>query len=101
MILEFAPRAVREAERYTVWWREHRPAARGLFEEELAAALNRIRTAPQLGMVYGVIRELEYRRVLLPETRYHVYYRLAGTPTDERVRIVAIWGAVRGRGPRM
>ena len=42
--------------------------------------------------------EREYRRVLMPETRYHVYYRVVG---PDRVRIVAIWSAVRSRGPRL
>ena len=36
--------------------------------------------------------------MLMPETRYHVYYRVVG---PDRVRIVAIWSAVRSRGPRL
>jgi hypothetical protein len=34
----------------------------------------------------------------MPETRYHVYYRVAG---PDQVRVVAVWSAVRGRGPRL
>jgi plasmid stabilization system protein ParE len=96
--LELAPRAAREAERNARWWRENRPAARMLFDQELRAALDQIRTAPNLGSVYHAMRGHEHRRVLMPETRYHVYYRVAG---PNRVRIVSVWSAVRGRGPKL
>lgn len=45
-----------------------------------------------------MVAGLEYRRLLLPETRHHVYYRVVGA---EHVRVLAIWSAVRGRGPRL
>jgi plasmid stabilization system protein ParE len=96
--LELAPRAVREAERCAGWWREHRSAAPTLFEAELRAALDQIRSVPRVGGVYETVAGLEYRRLLLPETRYHVYYRVVG---PEHVRVLAVWSAVRGRGPRL
>jgi plasmid stabilization system protein ParE len=96
--LELAPRAVREAERCAAWWREHRPAAPALFESELHAALDQIRSAPRVGGVYEEVAGQEYRRLLMPETRYHVYYRVVG---PEYVRILAVWSAVRGRSPRL
>jgi len=96
--LELAPRAVRDAERCAAWWRENRPAARALFEDELRAALDRIRDRPLLGGIYEVVGGREYRRTLMAETRYHVYYRVVG---PDLVRVLAIWSAVRGRGPRL
>lgn len=36
--------------------------------------------------------------MLMPETGYQVYYRVAG---PDRVRVVAIWSTVRGRGPTL
>ncbi len=69
-----------------------------LFDDELRRALDQIRTAPQLGSAYGAMRGHEHRRVLMPETRHHVYYRVVG---PDRVRVVAVWSAVRGRGPRL
>jgi plasmid stabilization system protein ParE len=96
--IELAPRALREAERCAAWWREHRPVARTLFEDELRAALDQIRGAPQLGSVYESVAGREYRRVLMPETRYHVYYRVVG---PDRVRVLAVWSAVRGRSPKL
>ncbi len=99
MTLTLSPRAVREAERCARWWYEHRPAARLLFDEELRHVLDQIRGAPNVG---GSFRSRktgrEYRRVLMPETRFHVYYRLAGR---DEVRVVAIWSAIRGRGPQL
>lgn len=98
MKLDLAPRAVREAERCAAWWREHRPAARTLFEEELRAALDQLRGAPHVGGVYEMVGGREYRRLLMPETRYHVYYRVVA---PDHVRVLAVWSAVRGRGPRL
>ena len=98
MKLELAPRAVRDAERHARWWRENRPTARLLFDQELAAALEQIRTQPESGLAYPGIAGKDYRRLLLPRTRFHVYYRLAAS---DRIRVVAIWGAVRERGPRL
>jgi hypothetical protein len=57
-----------------------------------------IRIAPLSGTVYRVSDKMEHRRVLLPETRHHVYYRVVAA---ELVRVVAVWSAVRGRGPRV
>lgn len=98
MKIEFAPRALREAERCARWWRENRPAAPELFEEELRKALDQIRSFPQLGSVYEAMPGREHRRLLLPETCYHVYYRV---PEPDVVRVVAIWSSVRGRGPHL
>ncbi len=98
MTLTLSPRAIREAERCARWCYEHRPAARLLFDEELRRVLDQLRSAPNLGGVFKARKSgREYRRVLMPETRYHVYYRVAG----DQVRVVAIWSAVRGRGPRL
>ena len=99
MTLTLSPRAIREAERCARWWYEHRPAARQLFDEELRRVFDQIRSAPNLGGVFkSRMSGREYRRMLMPETRYNVYYRVAG---PDEVRVVAIWSAVRGRGPRL
>jgi plasmid stabilization system protein ParE len=94
--LTLSPRAIREAERCARWWHEHRPAAGLLFDEELGRALDQIRAAPNLGGVFRSRRSgREYRRVLMPQTRYHVYFRVEG----DQLRVVAVWSAVRGRAP--
>jgi plasmid stabilization system protein ParE len=84
---ELAPRFLREAERSASWWRKNRPAARLLFDEELRAALDQIRSAPALGSAYLAMAGHEHRRVLMPRTRYHVYYRIV---TPDLVRLVSL-----------
>ena len=99
MILTLSPRAIREAERCARWWYEHRPSARLLFEEELHHVIEQIRSAPNLGGIFKSKKSgREYRRVLMPVTRHHVYY---STPAPDRVRVHSIWSAVRGKGPAL
>jgi plasmid stabilization system protein ParE len=94
--LEFSPRAAGEADRCGRWWREHRSAARTLFEEELRRALDQIPSAPHLGSSFKAKSGREYRRVLMPVTRHHVYYSLIA---PDCVRVHSVWSAVRRSGP--
>jgi plasmid stabilization system protein ParE len=98
MRIELAPRAVQEAESCARWWRANRPDAPHLFEDELHGVLLAIKAAPHYGNLYSVQPGREHRRVLMPATRFHVYYRLA---EPKLIRVVAIWSAIRGRGPRL
>lgn len=52
MKLRLARRALAEAKRLKTWWRENRPAAPDLFEEERIAALDRIAVKPNIGALY-------------------------------------------------
>lgn len=79
------------------WWRENRPAAAGLFGEELSASLSLLEVAPEMGRPYRHRGIPQLRRVLLRSTRYHVYYVIG----DEAVRILAVWSALRGRQPAL
>lgn len=94
MNLIITQRALRDIERCARWWVQHRDA-HGLFAEELEDALERIRRDPTLGPVYQLVRGREQRRVLMPKTAHHVYYRIAG---DELI-VLTVWGARRGRPP--
>lgn len=98
MKIELAARAAGEAERGARWWREHRLDSPKLFEDELWRALHQIRSEPGLGVPYKARSGREYRRILMPVTRYHVYYRLLD-PT--RIRVAAIWSATRGKAPAL
>ena len=70
-----------------------------LFDLELRAALDQLRVAPRVGSAYhDVVAGQEHRRILMPRTRDHLYYRVVAA---DRVHVVAIWSAVRGRGPRL
>jgi plasmid stabilization system protein ParE len=95
--LVFARRALREIDRAARWWVAHRDA-RTLFEEELAEVLRQVRVNPRLGQVYRVVRGREQRRILMRKTAQHVYYRIDG---PEQILVLSVWGARRGRGPKL
>jgi plasmid stabilization system protein ParE len=97
--LEISKRARRHIEKRQAWWREHRPAALGLFLDELAAAERLLRATPELGSIYVKRNTRTVRRVLLPQTGTHVYYWLDAN--RDLVTILAVWGAQRGRTPRL
>ena len=82
-----------------LWWRRQRAHAQDLFEQELARALERIVATPELGSLYEQDRrdDVEVRRLLMPKTCNHVYY--AVTPSE--IVVITVWGARRGRGPRV
>jgi plasmid stabilization system protein ParE len=69
-----------------------------LFDEELRRALDQIRSEPNLGVPYTARSGREYRRLLMPTTRHHVYYRII---EEDCVRVAAIWSATRGRNPTL
>jgi plasmid stabilization system protein ParE len=83
----------------TRWWRDHRPAAPSLFDDELKQTTELLSETPKLGMVYEQTGKDFIYRVLLPKTEQHLYYSL-----DEESQIVivhTIWGARRGKGPKL
>ena len=98
MTLRLTPRALAEAKRIKAWWRRNRPAAPELFDQELAAALDRIAQAPGLGRLYeeGDL-DVPVRRVLLPKTLNHVYY----TEDGQGVVVLSVWGALHEGGPKL
>jgi plasmid stabilization system protein ParE len=77
------------------WWRQNRPAATELFEQEFASATETLATHPGVGAPVRRRRVKGLRRVLLRSTRYHVYY----VATDRAVFVLAVWSAIRGSGP--
>lgn len=79
MNFRFAPRALREAERMKKWWRANRLDAPDLFDQEIAAAIERIcRSAPSVGAIYPSDFGRSVRKVLMPTTKNHVYYTVKG-----------------------
>jgi plasmid stabilization system protein ParE len=91
--------ARRQAERIDLWWRENRPDVADLFAHELDAARRLIETSPEMGAPYTERHGTLVRRVRMPKTRNHVYYEV----DDENgvAMILAVWGAPRGRGPKL
>ena len=98
MNFRLTPRALADAKRMKTWWQRHRSKAPHLFDEELRRALARAAASPELGRVYReAALPREVRRVLMAQTSTHVYYVV---DADEVV-VLALWGATKGRGPKL
>lgn len=99
MNIEIGKRASHQVERASDRWQKYRPSAPFLVEQELDEALRRLRTMPKIGIPYAMSKRSEVRRLLLPKTEYHLYYTLE---RDETVIVIhSVWGARRGRGPKL
>ena len=97
--LRVAPQAAQHLRTIIAWWREHRPAAPQLFAVEVADALELLVATPTLGVQYMVRGGRPIRRLLLPRSRYHVYFTY--DERDDLLDIRAVWHASRGDGPRL
>lgn len=98
--LTVAPLAQQQIVRTATWWRTNRPSSPTLFEDELEAAFARITDAPATVPLYRRSPTKVFRRLLLPRSRYHVFFSLKGDPATEVV-VLAVWHASRGRAPQL
>ncbi|MGE3172229.1 MAG: type II toxin-antitoxin system RelE/ParE family toxin [Planctomycetota bacterium] len=76
-----------------------RSAAPTLFLDELEHAIDRLSTMPGSGAPFRSQSVPGVRRVLLPGSRYHVYYSIDEGAHEVLVR--AIWHGARGHGPSL
>ena len=81
------------------WWFEHRNDARTMFIDELEETLRRLLAAPDAGMRWPTPRRPNLRRVLMPRTHNHVYFLF--DEARKTVFVLAVWGAPRGRSPKL
>lgn len=95
--LRTTPEADAQIREIDAWWRENRPAAPDLFLNELSESFGLITAAPHIGRLYRLAPIPQVRRLLLKETRYHVYYVIVA----EEAIVLALWHAQRGVGPPM
>ena len=80
------------------WWRTH-GIVPDLFDRELEETQDRVLAMPMVGVVYRTVRGCIIHRVLMPKTQQYFYYSV---DEDSGVILVhMIWGARRGRGPRL
>ena len=79
------------------WWRVNRPAAPGLFTDEVASKLVLLGQAPDIGRIYEHPDVPGVRRLYMPRTKYHIYY--VHDSEAREVAVLAIWSALRGQGP--
>jgi plasmid stabilization system protein ParE len=96
--LRLSEEAQRQIAEIDTWWQEHREEAPLLFREELREAILLIEATPELGTPYRKATK-PYRWVLLPKTRYLLYYEFdeeTGGPA-----VTTLWNARRGSGPKL
>jgi plasmid stabilization system protein ParE len=79
------------------WWLENRDKNPELLEYELARAFEQIKTAPRLGIHFQVHRGKEIRYVVLPKSKYGVFYRIE---SERLVRVMSVWDDRRRRPPK-
>jgi plasmid stabilization system protein ParE len=92
--VEFSEEAHGQVRQIDAWWRDNRRGAPDLFTEELDRALRDLGDTPTLG---GRYEAKAIRRLLLPRTHYHLYC----VHEVDRIFVVAVWSAFRGRGPEL
>jgi len=92
-------RARRQIEKIQRWWAENRRFAPALFLDELAETQRRLSTKPTLGVMYVAHESAVVRRILLKKTSHHLYYRYVAE--RDELTVLAVWGALRERGPKL
>lgn len=95
--IRFSPRAWREIERGSAWWRRHRDKAPDAFDVDTDAAIDLIRSEPHIGTPTRA-RRFGVRSLWLERIGYFIYY--VETP-DGFIEILALWHASRGSRPRL
>jgi plasmid stabilization system protein ParE len=81
------------------WWRANRPAASDLFERELTEVTKSLAATPTLGTIHDTVRGKTVLRLLLARSEQHLYYSVDKKAAE--VRVITVWGARRGRPPRL
>jgi ParE toxin of type II toxin-antitoxin system, parDE len=97
--IQIGRRARHQVERASSWWHANRPSSPLIFDDEFEHALELLLVSPSSGVPYPTRRRPTLRRLLLPKSGYHVYFSLERRETLTVIH--AVWGARRGRSPRL
>ncbi|MEO8900980.1 MAG: type II toxin-antitoxin system RelE/ParE family toxin [Polyangiaceae bacterium] len=97
MKVYFTPKAEAQVVEIDLWWRANRLKSPGLFARELAEAKRFIASTPKLGRFYTRLDGQDVLRTVLRKTGHHVYY----SEQPEQITIHCVWGAPKGRGPKL
>ena len=97
MKVYFTLEAEEQVDEIDLWWRANRPKAPGLFARELADAKVFIMNTPKLGKFYTWLDGQEVRRIVFRKTRHHIYY----SERPDMIVVHSVWGAPKGRGPKL
>ena len=88
---------MRQIERASNWWREHRDKAPTAFDEDIDAAFKLLRSNPHAGTPVRA-RRIGVRSLWLDRVGYFVYYR---ERPNNLIEILALWHASRGSRPKL
>ena len=99
MKLRVGKRAQQQVETIDAWWIEHRADSPTLFLDELEETFLYIRGVQAAGVRWPTLRRPSLRRILMRRTRNHVYFVIDAAA--ETVHVHAVWGAPKGRTPRL
>jgi plasmid stabilization system protein ParE len=91
-------RAKRELAAARTWWLTYRHGAPNALRDELRVARELLARNPEVGRI-DEDEDSKARRLLLPTTRYVLFYRV--DHAAQEVRIVAIWHATSREAPEL
>jgi len=91
--IKYLARAQAEIKRANDWWLAHRDKAPNAFANDLLDAERRITTQPGIGAPIRNAARPNTRRLLLPTTGYHLYYRVFDA--TRTVHVIALWHSSR------
>ena len=98
MKIDISKRARLRAQKIDKRWRQEADYP-NLFAQELHAKLMELAEIPQLGSLWPTDKRPHLKRLLLEKTQYHVYFEV--NERKEEIRILTVWGARRGRTPKL
>lgn len=99
MKVKFTPRAEMRVQKAHAWWRKNRPDTSELLADELTQAVRDLETVPYLGTPRPTERRPLLKRLLLEKTKCHLYFEI--DEQKDEIRILMVWGAPRGREPKL
>ena len=88
-------RAATQVHRRATWWAENRPAAPGAVAADFGEAVRLLAEQPGIGSKYEGSRTAGVRRLYLGRIEYFIYYKADA----KAIRVLAFWGASRGKQP--
>lgn len=98
MKIKLTRRAERRIEIVDQYWRQHRLEAPDLLKQELNGARLLLAQDPYAGAAI-VVGGRQLRRLLLPRTEQWLYYGVR--PKQQLIVVHTLWGARRGREPKI
>jgi plasmid stabilization system protein ParE len=97
--VELSAQARAQIAAINLWWAENRQAAPTLVAAEFETAIDQLSASPESGRLHSRSKHMSLRKVLMPRTRYHLYYQVDAA--NRLVTILAVWHVVRGQGPAL